>query len=333
MHRFATALLVVPALAAQQDPQHDPLRFAKAKEIALGAPGSFDYVSCEPTARRLLVAHGTRIEIVDPDKGAVVGAVEKLEGAHGALFVPGQPKGYATSGRANKLLAFDATGKVTGEVATGTGPDALLLLDGGKEIWTMNHRAGSITCVDPEMKVAATIEVGGALEFAAEWPGKQRVFVNVEDGNAIAEIDTGKHALVKKHPLAPAEGPTGLAIDTKNGILFCGCDKMLAVVDAATGKVLTTLPIGKGCDAVAFDAERGLAFASCGDATTTVVREVDAHTFEVAGRIDTANGARTCTVDPKDHTLWVVAGTRGKDDVRLLQFAAATPAKDAASKK
>ena len=328
MHRFAVALLAVP-LAAQQE----PLRFAKAKEIALGAPGSFDYVSCEPAARRLLVAHGTRIEIVDPDKGAVVGAVEKLEGAHGAQFVPGQPKGYATSGKANKLLAFDATGKVTGEVATGTGPDALLILDGGKEIWTMNHRAGSVTCVDPEMKVAATIEVGGALEFAVEWPGKQRVFVNVEDGNAVAEIDAGKHTLVKKHPLAPAEEPTGLAIDAKNGLLFCGCNKMLAVVDAATGKVVTTLPIGKGCDAVAFDAERGLAFASCGDGTTTVVREVDAHTFEVAGKIDTAPGARTCTIDPKDHTLWVVAGTRGKDDVRLLQFAAATPAKDAAAPK
>jgi len=302
--------------------QGEPLHFNKGKELALGAPQSFDYLSVDTASRRLMVAHGTRIDLFDLDKGEKAGSVDGLEGAHGAVLVPELKRGFATSGRKDKCVVFDAASyKIEKEIPTGGGPDALLYVTATKEVWTMNHRGGSITCIDASsLETKATIEIGGTLEFAVEWPAKGRVFVNVEDKNFIAEIDAVKHTLLKKHALSPAEAPTGLAIDQNNGILFCGCDKLLAVVDAATGKVIATPAIGSHCDAVAFDVDHHLAFASCGDGTTTVVREVDAHTFEVAGKIDTAPGGKTCTLDPKTHALWIAAGTRGKDDARLIEF-------------
>jgi hypothetical protein len=180
-----------------------------------------------------------------------------------------------------------------------------------------------VTCVDAQsLEVKATIDVGGALEFAAEWAEKGLVFVNVENKSQIAAIDANKHEVLARYPLAPAQEPTGLALDEKTGILFAGCGSgHMAVVDATNGKVLTTLPIGDHCDAAAFDPESGLAFASCGDGTTTVVREGPGKTFTLVGKIDTASGGRTCAIDRKTHKLWVCAGSRGKDDVRLLVFA------------
>ena len=219
-------------------------------------------------------------------------------------------------------------------MATGEGPDALLYVSTTKEVWTMNHRAGTITCVDASsLEVKATIEVGGALEFAQEYVAKGMVFVNSEDKNFVAQIDAKKHSVVARHELAPATTPTGLAIDEKNGILFAGCDQKLAILDASTGKVIATPEIGKGCDAVAFDAERMLAFASCGDGTTTVVHEADPKKFDVVAKIETAKGAKTCALDPKTHKLWLAASTRGQDDARLLVFAQEERAAEGAKEK
>ena len=327
MRLLALVLVVASSLPAQ-----GTLQFTQAKEVDLGAPASCDYLTFDASSRHLLIAHGTKIDIVDVDKGEKVGSVDGLEGAHGAVFVPELKLGFATSGRKNTLVVFDPAWKVTKEIATGTGPDALLWVSTAKEVWTMNHRAGTVTCVDSaSLEVKATIEVGGTLESAVEWPAKGLVFVNVEDKSLVAEIDIGKHALVKKHELGSAKSPTGLALDGKNGTLFCGCDEKLAVLDAANGKVLATPAIGKGCDAVAFDAEKGLVFASCADGTTTVIR--DSEGYAVAGKIDTVPRGKTCTLDPKSHVLWIAARTMAKDGVRAVAFAPASAAKDADVKK
>jgi hypothetical protein len=301
----------------------DAVTLKKEKEIALPGGGSFDYLTADSAARRLLVAHSPKIDVFDLDKGEKLGTVEGVDGAHGAVLVADVKRGFATSGKKNALIVFDAsTFKNIQEVKTGEGPDALLYVTSAKEVWTMNHKAGTITCVDPSsLEVKATIEVGGKLEFPAEYAAKGLVFVNAEDKSFIAAVDVKKHAVVAKYELAPAEGPTGLAIDAKKGVLFAGCDEKLAVVDANTGKVLATPAIGRGCDAVGFDADRGLAFASCGDGTTTIVRETKAGTFEAVGKIETEKGGRTCAVDSKTHKLWVAAGQRGKDEVKLLVFA------------
>ncbi len=308
----------------------DKITFSKAKELALTGKGGFDYVSIDAASRRLYLAHSTKLEVVDLDKETAIGVVDGIDGAHGTALVPDLKRGYATAGKKKSLVVFDlATLKMIKEVPTGEGPDAVLYVSSMKEVWSINHRAGTITCVDAStLDVKETIDVGGTLEFAVEYPAKGLVFVNAEDKHFVAAIDAKTHKVLNKYPLAPAEGPTGLALDSKNGILFAGCDKMMAILDAATGKVIATPAIGDGCDAVAFDADQGLAFASCGDGTTTIVREVDAKTFEIAGTIQTAAGARTCAIDPKTHKLWLGSGSRGKDDVKLLCFArdAAKPA-------
>lgn len=300
--------------------------FEKGKEVVLPGSASFDYLTVDANARRVYVAHALKIEVVDADKGEKIGTVEGVEGAHGCVVVAELKRGFATAGKKNALVAFDTeTFKVLREIPTGEGPDAVLYIASLKEVWTMNHRAGTVTCVDASTyEVKATIEVGGTLEFATEWPAKGLVFVNAEDKHDVVAIDTKTHHVVVRHPLAPAEEPTGMAIDVKNGLLFCGCSSKLAVMDASSGKVLTALAIGSGCDAVAFDAESRLVFASCGDGTTTIVRAVDAKTFDIVGKIDTVAGARTCTLDEKTHALWVGSSSRADKHVKLLVF---TPAK------
>ncbi|MBI3817372.1 MAG: YncE family protein [Planctomycetes bacterium] len=300
----------------------DSVNYKKEREVPMPG-GSFDYLNVDTASRRMYVAHSTKIDVVDLDKSEKIGEVEGVEGAHGATVVAEFKRGFATAGRKNMLIVFDpVTLKVTKEIPTGTGPDAILYVTTTKEVWSMNHRAGTITCVDAStLEVKSTIEVGGMLEFAAEHVSKGMVYVNSEDKNFIAQIDAKKHAVVSKFALAPCEAPTGLAIDEKNGILFAGCDQKLAIVDTANGKVVATPEIGKGCDAVVFDAERMLAFASCGDGTTAVVKEVDPKKFEIVGKIETARGAKTCAFDPKTRKLWFPQGSRTDTGSKLLVFA------------
>jgi DNA-binding beta-propeller fold protein YncE len=323
---FVAAIRVPAALAG------DTVSFQKEKEVTLPGGGGFDYLCADAASRRLFIAHSPNVDVIDLDKGEKIGSVEGVDGAHGAIVVPevnGVKRGFATSGKKNALIVFDAaTLKPMQEVKTGEGPDALLYVSSVKEVWTMNHKAGTITCVDPSsLEVKATIEVGGKLEFAAEHAAKGLVFVNAEDKSFIAAIDAKKHAVLAKHDLAPAEEPTGLAIDVKKGLLFAGCNEKLAVVDAESGKVIATPAIGKGCDAVAYDAEHGLVFASCGDGTTTIVRETKPGTFDGVGKIETVKGARTCALDAKTGKLWVASGSREKGEVKLLVFAPVSAAK------
>ncbi|MCC7137798.1 MAG: hypothetical protein IT460_05145 [Planctomycetes bacterium] len=324
-----TAIVAAAVLALTSSAfASDGLTFKKVKELAVPGASGFDLLSADVPSRRLFVAHSTLIEVIDLDKGEKIGAVEGLEGAHMAVLVPDLKRGFATEGKKNKIVVFDSDSyKATKELGTGEGPDALLYVTAPKEVWVMNHKGGTITCVDAaSLEIKATIEVGGKLELATEYAAKGLVFVNVEDKSTVVSIDAKKHSVVSTYPLDPAAEPTGIAIDERNGILFCGCAGKMAVLDAASGKILTTLPIGAHCDSVVFDAEKGLAFASCGDGTTAVVREADPKTFEVVSKLETAPGGKTCALDTKTHRLWVAAGTKGKDDLRVLEFAA-EPAK------
>jgi DNA-binding beta-propeller fold protein YncE len=293
----------------------------KEHEIALPGEGSWDYVTVDSAAGRVYVAHLTRIEVIDAKTNAVVGHVDGIDGAHGTAIVPELKRGFATSGKNNKLVVFDLESlKSTKEVETGVGPDATLYVSSVGEVWTMNHKGGTITCVDAKsLEVTKTIEVGGALEFAVEDPAKGLVFVNVEDKGLLVVVDAKKHEITAKHATAPGEEPAGLAIDRKNGLLFLGCgNKKLVVMQAATGKVVTALDIGEHCDGVAFDPDTGNVFASCRGASS-VVHEKDASTFESIGSLE---AGKTCAVDPKTHKLYITTGTRNeKDSVKLVVYA------------
>jgi DNA-binding beta-propeller fold protein YncE len=292
------------------------------KTIALGE-GGFDYLFADSGARRLYVAHSSAIEVIDLDTDEKVGRVEGVDGAHGTAIATAAKRGFATAGKKQKLIAFDLeTLKVVKEIDTGAGPDAVLYVASVDEVWSMNHRAGTVTCVDVKsLEVKATIEIGGALEFAVELG--DRVYVNVEDKKQVAVLDPKKHEVVARHEL-PAEEPAGLAADAKNGLLFVGCgSKKLVVLEAATGKALAQLPIGSHCDAVAFDATTGKVFASCADGSTSVVLVKDATTFEALPAIPTARGGKCCAVDPTTHKLYVAVAPRPgeKGESKVLVFA------------
>jgi DNA-binding beta-propeller fold protein YncE len=316
--------LLIGALAAlvgASFAEDTPSSLAKEREIALPGEGSWDYVTVDSAAERLYVAHATRIDVIDLKKNEKVGEVAGVEGAHGTAIVPDLKRGFSTAGKKNKLVVFDLESlAVTKEIGTGEGPDAVLYVSSVGEVWTMNHKGGTITCVDAKtLEVQKTLDVGGALEFAREDAEKGLVFVNVEDKNLLVVIDAKKHEIGAKHAVAPGDKPAGLAYDAKNGLLFIGCDnKKLVVMESRTGKVVASLESGEHCDGCAFDPETGNVFASCrGSSYGYHVK--DAKTFE---RLPPFDAGKTCTLDPRTHRLYVTAGKRGeKDSVKVLVFA------------
>jgi len=312
------ALVSAPVFA-----QEKSSGLSKSSEIILEGGTSFDYVSVDAPANRLFVAHGPKIDIIDLKRGAVIGEVVGLEGSHGAIAVHAVKRGFATSGRNNKLIVFDLESlKVQKEIETGQGPDALLYVPSTGEVWTFNGKGKSISCVDATtLEVKATIPLEGKPEVPVDHPEKGFVYVNLEDKSSIAVVDSKKHQVLAAHPLAPGEEPTCLAFDPKNGLLFAGCgNKKLVAVDVSTWKVVGMADIGERCDGVAFDPESGNVYASAPDKTAGIHVKGPA-AFESLVPLET-KGGKTCALDPRTHTLYVTAGpARGASGtVKVLVF-------------
>jgi len=167
---------------------------------------------------------------------------------------------------------------------------------------------GSATAIDAATgKVAGTVKLAGRPEFAVA-DGHGEVFVNIESRSELEEIDSLMLKVTNHWPLVPCKSPSGMAMDTEHSRLFIGCDnKMMAVVDAKSGKVVTTVPIGDGVDANRFDPGPGLAFSSNGDSgTLTVVHEDTPDKYRVVENVKTGEGARTMEVDPKTHNVYLM---------------------------
>jgi YVTN family beta-propeller protein len=192
----------------------------------------------------------------------------------------------------------------------GNKPDAIIYDPASKHVFVFNGKSENASVIDPATaKVVATIPLGGGPEFATA-DGQGRVFVNLEDKSETLAIDAGKNIVTEHWPLAPGESPSGLAIDRARRRLFVGChNEQMTVLDAGNGKHLATLPIGQGVDACAFDPGTGLAFASCGDGTLTIVQEdpAKAGEFRLVGHVVTQRGARTMALDPKTHAIYLAA--------------------------
>ena len=314
------ALLVAGPFGAGQQPQG----FRLEKEIPLEGGTSFDYVNVDSEGGRLFVGHSPKIDVVDLAKGAKIGEVDGVQGAHGAIAVHEVKKGFATAGQKNRLIVFDLeTLKVEKEIETGQNPDGILYVPSAKEVWTFNGRAKSVSCVDASsLAVTSTIALSGKPEAAVDHAEKGLVYVNLEDKNEIAVIDTKKHEVVGTHSVAPGDGPSGLAIDLKNGLLLAGCgNKKLVAVSLSTWAVVATVEIGDHCDGVAIDAASGMVVASCRD-KSGVAWVKDGKTLEALTPLDTPGG-KTCALDPKTRKLLITSGPpRGsKGTVKVLVFA------------
>jgi DNA-binding beta-propeller fold protein YncE len=279
------------------------------KEIPVGGDGGWDYLSVDSAAHRLYVSHATKVMVVDLEKDSLVGEITNTPGVHGLAPAPDLGRGFVSCGREDKCAIVDLkTLQIISKVDTGKNPDAMLYDPARQEIYMFNHTGGSATVIDAKAgKVIATVPLDGKVEFGAVDTKAERVFVNLEDKSELVAIDTKKHEVVNRWPIAPGEEASGLAFDVKNHRLFLGCgNKMMAMVDSTSGKVLANVPIGDGVDANAFDPASQLAFASCGDGTVTIAKE-DGDKLTVVQTLQTEKGARTMTIDPATHKIYLAS--------------------------
>ena len=302
------ALLVAAAAVAAAGPGYHIIATYK-----LGGDGGWDYLTVDAAARRLYISRATHVMVVDADSGKIVGDIADTPGVHGIALAPELGRGFVSNGREGTVSIFDPKTLATNsKVKVGDNPDAILYDSATKRVFAFNGRSLDATALDAAKgTVLGTIKLGGKPEFAAS-DGKGEIFVNIEDKSELLAIDPRTLEVKMRWPLAPCTEPSGLALDGKNRRLFVGCDnKMMAVVNADNGKVITTLPIGEGVDATWFDDETNLAFASCGEGVLTVVREESPDKFSVAENVPTQQGARTMALDSKTHNVWVVTAKFG----------------------
>jgi YVTN family beta-propeller protein len=284
-------------------------------KIPVPGDGGYDFVYLDDAAHRLYLAHGTEVAVVDTTSQSVIGVIAGLAGAHGISVAPGLGKGFITNGKSDTVTVFDPkTLKATGEIkSTGKDPDALTYDPATRQLFVFNHAGGEVTVVEPGTnKVTTTLHVGGALEVGRA-DGNGKVWVNVEDRSEIVRIDSKKMVVADRYPLAPCEEPTGLAVDAKHGRVFVGCgNQMMAVVNATTGKVVTTLAIGPGVDGTEFDPTTGDVFNACGkDGTLSVIHQDTADRYHVVQNLSTQLGARTLAVDTSSHRVFLAAAQFG----------------------
>lgn len=278
-----------------------------AKSYPIASTGGWDYIAVHDG--KLYVSHATQVNILDEYTGDSVGVISNTAGVHGIAFNEALNRGYTSNGRSNNVTVFDLKSReVVTQVATGDNPDAIMYEPFTKAIITCNGRSKNLSVINPvNNQVSATIDVGGKPETAVS-DGEGMLFVNVEDKNEIVAVDMKSNAVKAHWPLAGAEGPTGLAYDKTSKRLFAGCDKLLVVVDASNGKVITKVPIGDGCDGVAFSGRDKIVYTSNGgDGTMTAVKEDKEDKYAVLGNYSTKRGGRTITIDEKDGTLFIPA--------------------------
>lgn len=275
-------------------------------EVKIGGEGGWDYLTVDAAARRLYVSHATHVAVIDIDAMKVVGDIPDTPGVHGIAIAPELNRGFVSNGRSNNVTIFDLkTLKPLGQTPTGENPDSIRYDAVSGRVFTFNGRTNNATAIDAKTgKVAGTLALGGKPEFSIA-DGKGMVFVNIEDTSEIVEIDAAKLTVAKRYSLSPCDGPSGLAFDAKDRKLFSVCsNRVMAVSDPDTGKVIAAPAIGAGSDGAAFDPGTGYAFSSNGDGTLTVVQQAGGK-WEVLENIATERGARTIAVDEKTHRLFV----------------------------
>jgi len=282
------------------------------KELDVGGEGRWDYVAVDPAAKLLYVPRSTHTQVIREETGDVVGDLKDTPGVHGVAVVSDVGRGFTSNGRGNSVSVFDLkTLQVLGTTSTGQNPDCIIYDPASKSVMAFDGRGNDVTVIDPAAAPGAPaktrIPLTGKPEYAAA-DGRGRVFVNLEDKSQVAVIDTTLMKAVAFWKIEGGESPSGLAIDPDHHRLFVGChNQVMAILDAETGKTLGTVPIGKGVDACAFDAQTHEAFASCGDGTVTVAKETSDGKFEVVQTVHTLPGARTMGLDTKTHTLYLPA--------------------------
>lgn len=299
-------LLAGAASAAAQNP------YKVLDRWTVGGEGGWDYLAADPSAHRLYITHGTRLEVLDTATGKSVGAITGFKGLHGVVFDTDGKTGFVTDGGSNVVVAFDRqTLEKLASIPAGTNPDGAAFEPATSTVWAFNGRSSNATVIDAKTRtVVATIPLPGKPEFP-QVDGTGTVYVNIEDKNEIVRLDAKTKKATATWPLVNCDSPSGLAIDVPGHRLFSVCDgKKMAVTDTLTGNSLGTADIGDGPDAAGYDAAHKLAFSSNGDGTLTIVN-TDKSGYPVSETVTTEKGARTMAYDAGNGRVYLVTAQLG----------------------
>jgi DNA-binding beta-propeller fold protein YncE len=278
--------------------------YSVTQQFQIKSNGGWDYLSVYEN--KLFVSHGTQVNILDKNTGDSIGFIPNATGVHGIAFDPIHKIGFTSNGRLNNVFAFDlATNNILSTIATGENPDAIMYEPFSKTMITCNGRSKNLTFINATTyQVVGTVDVGGKPETAVS-DEKGKVYVNVEDKNEIVVINVATMKVEAHWSIAPIESPTGLAIDLKTKRLFAGGEKLLGIINAENGKMITTIAIGDGCDGVGFNNNTKMIYTSNGEGTMSIIKEEDANHFKLLENIPTLKGARTIAVDESSNKIFL----------------------------
>ena len=278
----------------------------------LGGEGSWDYVVPDPPNHRLFIARQNRVMVVDEDKGTLLGEVTGINGAHGTAIAGASGHGFATAGKDQSVIMFDAkTFKSLKRIPAAEDADAILYDASSDRVFTLNGDAHSSTVIDSSGNLVTNIQLGGKPESGAS-AGDGKIYANLTDTNEVVEIDSKAAKVARRWSTAPCKQPVSMAIDTAHHRLFSGCRSgVLAISDYRNGRVITTLPIGSGVDGAGYDPAFNNVFASNADGTLTVIHQDSPDQYHVAQTIETPRGSRNMGLDPANHRVYVASGKFG----------------------
>jgi YVTN family beta-propeller protein len=291
--------------------QVDAQQYTFDKKIPLPGDGGYDYMAIDAANNHLFVSHGTSFNVIDLATEQPIASIDGMKGVHGIAIVNEVNKGFISDGKANAVVVVDLTSfKILKTISlTATDEDGIIYDPFSKKVFVFNGDSKSTCVIDPKsLELVKTIDLGGGPEFAVS-DGKGLVYNNIEDLNTIKVIDTKSMTVKATYPLSPCGGPTGITMDLLRNRIFTGCrtNKGLSVLDAATGRVITTLPIGAGVDAVIYDESQQTIFVSNGDATTTIIHQESADSYTVVQTLATQPRAKTMALDKKTKKLYLSA--------------------------
>lgn len=304
---FALALLFVcsPPLS-----RADEAGYHVIDKKHLDGDVKWDYLIVDAAHRHLFITHGDRVDVFDIDRKQIVGTIPNTPGVHGVALATDLDRGFTSNGKDNSITIFSlSTLQVIGNTPAGKKPDGIVYDPASQRVFAGNGDAGSLTPVDAASgKALNAIPLGGKPEFIAV-DRKGRLFVNLEDKNQLLVVDTKKLKVTHRYDLSGnCDEPAGLSIDAVAQRLFVGChNRKMVIVDANTGKILDTQPIGRGNDATAYDEAARLVFGSNGDGTLTVIGALDATHYQRMQTVDTMPSARTLAIDPVSHNVYLLA--------------------------
>jgi len=314
---LATSILFfVPLSGGASDPGYHII-----KKVSLSGGTSWDYVFVDTEGRRVYVSHGTQVEVLDADTFEFVATIPNTPGVHGITVAREFGRGFITAGKSDSVIIFDLkTLKAISEVKVGKKPDAIMYEPSTKHVYAMNGDSDSATVISAaDGKVVGTIDLGGGPEFAVA-DGKGNVYINLEEKAETVHVDANSLKVLDHWSLAPGKTATALAFDPDTRRLFAGCrgGQLMVVLDADSGKSVTTGPIGERVDAAAFDPSSKLVFMSNGGGNVSVYHEDEKDKYSLVETIPTNAGSKTMALDIKTRNLFVPANMGGQFTVLVF---------------